>query len=288
MSGFLEALREQRWDDHRYYHHSRINQSLHLLSAISFVCAYVIVFKSPATAVLIAWLIGMTSRQAGHFFFEPRHYDEVNQATHDHKEEIKVGYNLQRKVVLMTIWALSPLALYVDPTLFGMFEPHTDTAGFVHNVALMWLTIGVGGLIFRTVHLFFLKDVQTGLVWATKIVTDPFHDIKLYYKAPLYLARGELIDPRHGQHHRRRGRRRGGYRAQATASDAGLLPSAKDGVVAKVHWSWSGLARPSIHRLAQVSMDGWILGTSPRMSSGVARSGLNQYRKGPTSPRALA
>ena len=35
----------------------------------------------------------------------------------------------------------------------------------------------------------------------TKIVTDPFHDIKLYYKAPLYLMRGELIDPmRHVEH----------------------------------------------------------------------------------------
>ncbi|SPJ17436.1 hypothetical protein SBBP2_3070002 [Burkholderiales bacterium] len=40
-----------------------------------------------------------------------------------------------------------------------------------------------------------LKDVQTGLVWATKILTDPFHDIKLYHKAPLALLRGELIDP---------------------------------------------------------------------------------------------
>ena len=29
----------------------------------------------------------------------------------------------------------------------------------------------------------------------TKILTDPFHDIKLYHKAPLYLLRGELIDP---------------------------------------------------------------------------------------------
>jgi hypothetical protein len=45
------------------------------------------------------------------------------------------------------------------------------------------------------VHLFFIKDVQTGLVWMTKIVTDPFHDIKLYYKSPLYMLRGELIDP---------------------------------------------------------------------------------------------
>ena len=29
----------------------------------------------------------------------------------------------------------------------------------------------------------------------TKILTDPFHDIMLYYKAPLYLLRGELMDP---------------------------------------------------------------------------------------------
>jgi hypothetical protein len=201
MKGFLEALQEQRWDDHRYYHHSRINQALHLLSAVSFVCAYALVFKNPVAAVLIAWLVGMTSRQIGHFFFEPRDYDEINQATHEHKEDIKVGYNLQRKVVLMSIWALSPLALYADPTLLGLFEPHADFAGFAHNTAVLWLMIGAGGLTFRTVHLFFLKDVQTGLVWATKIITDPFHDIKLYYKSPFYLMRGELIDPRHGQHH---------------------------------------------------------------------------------------
>ena len=201
MSRFLETLREQRWDDHRYYHHSRINQTLHLLSAASFVCAYVLVFKDPATAVLLAWMFGMTSRQIGHFFFEPRHYDEVNDATHQHKEEIKVGYNLRRKVVLMTIWAVSPLALYLDPTLLGIFEPHATAAGFTQHVALLWLAVGIGGLLFRTVHLFFLQDVQTGLAWMTKIVTDPFHDIKLYHKAPLHLMRGELIDPmRHVPH----------------------------------------------------------------------------------------
>ncbi len=32
------------------------------------------------------------------------------------------------------------------------------------------------------------------MVWATKILTDPFHDIKLYYRAPAYLLRGELIE----------------------------------------------------------------------------------------------
>ena len=194
MHGFLEALRVQRWDDHRYYHHSRINQALHLVSAISFLIAYVLVFFDPAVAALIGWLVAMTSRQAGHLFFEPRGYDEVNQATHEHKEEIKVGYNLNRKIVLLTIWALSPLTLYVDPTLFGIFEAHATQGEFVRHVAKLWLFLGLAGLLFRTVHLFFIRDVQTGLVWMTKILTDPFHDIKLYYKAPAYLLRGELID----------------------------------------------------------------------------------------------
>jgi hypothetical protein len=192
---FGEALREQRWDDHRFYHHSRINQSLHLVSAISFVVAYILVWTHPVAAVLLAWLFGMCTRQAGHFFFEPRDYDEVNKVTHEYKEDVKVGYNLARKVVLMSVWALAPLVLYVQPTLFGIFEAHTDISSFAHHVALVWIVIGVGAIALRSVHLFFIRDVQTGLVWATKIVTDPFHDIKLYWKAPLALMRGELIDP---------------------------------------------------------------------------------------------
>jgi len=194
IKNFREQLRIQRWDDHRYYHHSRINQSLHFVSAISFMVGYVMMFFDPLASALIGWLVSMTSRQAGHFFFEPRGYDHVNHATHEHKEEIKVGYNLQRKVVLMTIWALSPFLLYFDPTLLGMFAPHATAAEVVRHVAIVWLVIGLGGLIYRTVQLFFIKDVQTGLVWATKILTDPFHDIMLYYKAPLFLLRGELLD----------------------------------------------------------------------------------------------
>jgi hypothetical protein len=195
MDGFLAALRTQRWDDHRYYHHSRINQSLHFVSAISFLFAYVMIFKDPAISALAGWLVAMTTRQCGHFFFEPKDYDTVNQASHEYKEEIKVGYNLRRKVVLLTIWALSPLPLYFDPTFFGIFTPAAGKMDFIRHVAEIWLVIGVGGVLFRTVQLFFVKDVQTGLVWATKILTDPFHDIKLYHRAPLALMRGELIDP---------------------------------------------------------------------------------------------
>src|SRR5207248_9091042 len=100
-------LRTQRWDDHRFYHHSRIHQSLPFVTAPSFLFASAMLFIDPMLSALVGWLVSMTSRQAGHFFFEPRGYDHVNQATHEHKEEIKVGYNLQRKVVLMAIWALS-------------------------------------------------------------------------------------------------------------------------------------------------------------------------------------
>src|SRR5712672_3383623 len=163
IESFLEQLRVQRWDDHRYYHHSRINQSLHLVSAISFVIAYIMMFKNPAIAAVLGWVVSMTTRQAGHFFFEPKHYDEINQATHEHKEEIKVGYNLQRKVVLMAIWAVSPLLLWTDPTLFGLFTPATTAMDLARNVGKLWLIIGAGGLVFRTAHLFFVKSVLEGL-----------------------------------------------------------------------------------------------------------------------------
>jgi len=194
MNGFLQDLRSQRWDDHRYYHHSRINQALHLFSALSFLCTYVLVFTNPVAAALAGWLAAMMTRQIGHFFFEPKGYDEVNHATHEYKEEVKVGYNLQRKVVLMAIWAASPIVLYLNPTLFGIFPPPANWGDFVRELAQVWLFIAAGGLLFRTVQLFFIRDVQTGLVWLTKILTDPYHDIKLYHMAPLYLLRGELFE----------------------------------------------------------------------------------------------
>src|ERR1035437_3129159 len=120
----------------------------------------------------------MSTRQAGHFFFEPLGYDIANRATHEHKEIIKVGYNLRRKIVLLTVWIASPLLLLLDPSLFGLVAPATQLSDYVHHTGLLWLAVGVAGLLFRTVHLFFLRDVQSGLVWMTKILTDPFHDVR--------------------------------------------------------------------------------------------------------------
>lgn len=192
---FLEELKVQRWDDHRYYHQSRINQSLHLLSAMSFLGAYVLLFINPAMAAYLGWVIAMWSRQIGHFFFEPKGYDTVNHATHEHKESIKVGYNLRRKVVLLSIWAGIPTALYFSPTFFGVMPAYVGVSGYFDSLGMLWLVLASVALAFRTIHLFFIYNVQTGLVWFSKILTDPFHDIKIYHKSPFYLLKGELIDP---------------------------------------------------------------------------------------------
>jgi hypothetical protein len=193
MSRLTETLRTQRFDDYRYYHQSRINQTLHLVSALIFLLCYGLLFRDPALAGLVGWL-AMLTRQTGHFFFEPNGYDSVNKVNYEYKEAIKVGYNQHRKIVLLIVWGLAPLALFLIPTLFGLFAPPARRMDFVRHVGVVWLAIGIGGGLFRTIQLFLTKDVPTGLIWALKVLTDPFHNIALYYKSPLALLRGELID----------------------------------------------------------------------------------------------
>ena len=187
MQEFLRQLKIQRWDDHRFYHQSLVNQTLHLISALSFLVAYVLVFFDPAAAALVGWLISMATRQSGHFFFEPLGFDEVNNVTNEYKEAVKVGYNLQRKMVLIGIWVAVPLFLWIQPSFFGWYEADTSFAVLMRHTGEIWFALGAGALLFRTVHLFFIKDVMSGLVWMTKILTDPFHDSYLYHKAPLQL-----------------------------------------------------------------------------------------------------
>lgn len=197
MQDFWRTLKTQRWDDHRYYHQSRINQSLHLVSAISFLVAYALLWVDPAWAAIVGWCVSMTTRQAGHFFFEPRGFDHVNGVTDEYKEAVKVGYNLQRKVVLLSVWIGLPLLLWLQPSLFGLIEPAADAWGTLHDIGIAWLALGVAGLAFRVGQLWLRDGATQALAWLTKILTDPVHDIVLYHKAPLALLRGELLDPMH-------------------------------------------------------------------------------------------
>ncbi|MBB4377983.1 hypothetical protein [Bradyrhizobium sp. SBR1B] len=193
MSRLSNMLRRQRFDDYRFYHQSTVNQTLHLVSAVIFLGCYALLFKDAALAGIVGWL-AMLTRQTGHFFFEPNGYDTVNDVSNDYKEAVKVGYNQTRKIVLLLVWGSAPVALYAFPSLFGLFEPPATRLDFVRHVGTLWLAIGVSGGLARMLQLFAMRDVTTGLVWVFKVLTDPFHNIALYWNSPPKLLRGELID----------------------------------------------------------------------------------------------
>ncbi|MCB9876674.1 MAG: hypothetical protein H6835_03640 [Planctomycetes bacterium] len=192
---FYEALQTQRWDDHRFYHHSRLNQSLHFVSAISFLVAYVYLFVDPVVSAFLGWGVSMLTRQSGHFFFEPKGFDREAGVTHEYKEQIKVGYNLSRKYVLMAAWAATTLIPWATPTLFGIYPAYEGWYGYCHHVAVLWIATGVVAVLLRTTFLMVTVEPRHGLVWLTKILTDPFHDAKIYWKSPFKLLRGERLDP---------------------------------------------------------------------------------------------
>jgi hypothetical protein len=191
---FLDELREQRWDDHRYYHRSRVNQTFHLVSACCFLTTYVLLFFHSTVAAIFGWAIAMWPRQIGHFFFEPKGYDEVNGVSFEKKEEIKVGFNLKRKAILFGAWLSVPIALAVG-CLCGLIPTVRSLHGYLHQLGVLWLWLAAIGLLGRTLWLCATRNVQTGVVWFTKILTDPFHDVKIYHRAPLHMLRGEWLEP---------------------------------------------------------------------------------------------
>jgi hypothetical protein len=192
---FLDELREQRWDDHRYYHRSRVNQAFHLVSACCFLVTYVLLLFYPTSAAIFGWAVALWPRQIGHFVFEPKGYDTANGVTFERKEEIKVGFNLQRKAILFFVWLSVPVGLAASSFLLGLPSPVRGLPGYLHQLGVLWLALAAAGLLGRTLWLCATRNVQTGVVWFTKILTDPFHDLKMYYKAPLYLLRGEWFEP---------------------------------------------------------------------------------------------
>ncbi len=195
MGDFFKKIEVLQHDDHRYYHQCRINQTLHLVSAISFLVAYALLFIDPAAAGIVGWVVGMVTRQSGHIFFEPRGYDKINNATDEHKESIKVGYNMRRKAILISVWLSLPVLLYLNPSLFGLIKPAVGMSGWIHDVGILWLALGAGGLMFRTLHLFYLRGPAWGLAWACKILLDPFHNVAIYWRSPFALLRGQRYDP---------------------------------------------------------------------------------------------
>lgn len=190
-----EEIEQLRYDDHRLYHQSRINQTLHLISACMFLCTYVLIWFRPADAAILGWVGGMVVRQTGHYVFEPTGFDQVNNLTNARKEEIKVGFNVYRKTAFLLAWISVPLALYFSPTAFGMLPADDSFQAFWDRVGMVWLALGLGGFFLRVAYLLAFRSVRTGVAWFAKIITDPFHNVHGYWRSPLYLLRGQLIEP---------------------------------------------------------------------------------------------
>ena len=161
VKDFLDALRLQRWDDHRYYHHSRINQSLHFVSAAQLPRRLRHALHQPGH--------GRGHRLAGvdgHAPVRPlllraQGYDHVNQATPRAQggDQGRLQPAAQGRAD-RHLGAGAAARCSSIRTLLGVFEPAADRAALLEQVGLIWLFVGVGGLLFRTVHLFFIRDVQ--------------------------------------------------------------------------------------------------------------------------------
>lgn len=192
---FWQEIDVLRRDDHRLYHQSRINQSLHLLSACVFLVVYALIWFEPAEASILGWLGAMWTRQTGHFVFEPSGHDDIHGLSNRQKEAIKVGFNVYRKIALLAVWALVPLVLWLDSTVFGLMSAASTTDDYVQRIGWAWLYLAGAGLVARTVWLIASGRRQTGLAWLTKILTDPIHNVREYWDAPLYLLRGQLYEP---------------------------------------------------------------------------------------------
>ncbi len=190
----IEEVRIQRWDDHRFYHQSYINQALHLFSACCFIGSYVLLPLNAVVAGYLGGLVALWSRQIGHFFFEKTDYDTINDISFEGKEAIKVGFNLQRKIILFAVWIIGPVLLAI-PSVNAGLSTLTGSASYVDNMAYVWIASGLSGFLARTLYLVIFRSPMTGLAWFSKIITDPFHDIYMYHAAPLHLWRGERFDP---------------------------------------------------------------------------------------------
>lgn len=191
---FWKELHQQRWDDLRFYHQSYMNQALHLLSAIGFLITYALIFIDFTTAVFFGWFVAMAPRQIGHFVFEPHDYDTINDITDEKKESIKVGFNLHKKVWLISIWLIATAIAYFSPTLLGLSAAYTNQAELLDHLAWAWAFVSVVGFLFRGIQLMFTHSMLVGFVWMFKIITEPVHNLPVYYKAPYHLLKGDRID----------------------------------------------------------------------------------------------
>ncbi len=106
-----------------------------------------------------------------------------------------MGYNMRRKVIIVGVWLALPAVLVATPTFFGLLTSEPGFSGFVNSTGLLWLALGVVGVLARMLYLLIGRGPFCAFAWGAKILTDPFHNIGIYWRSPLALLRGERFDP---------------------------------------------------------------------------------------------
>jgi hypothetical protein len=102
---------------------------------VIFLLCYVLLFTDPPLTGLVGWL-AMPARQSGHFLFEPNGCDALTNPSNDYEEAIEVGYDQARKIVLLAVCGLAPVALAMFPTLLGLFAAPVTWTEFIAMSAL--------------------------------------------------------------------------------------------------------------------------------------------------------
>jgi len=155
----------------------------------AFLCAYVMAFSDPAMAALIGWLIAMTTRQVGHS--SSSRAATIRSTMHRRLQGRDQG-RIQHP-------SASSCCSLSGPPRFSFWFSIQRCSGssspcryaeFIRHVGEVWLVVGLAGIAFARSSCSSSRIFdRTGVV--TKIATDPFHDIKLYHRAPLHLLAGK-------------------------------------------------------------------------------------------------
>lgn len=182
-SVYTEVMRRKA-DDHHASHNDVVNQVLHLVSSSVFIGCYALIFTH-MTLAMWCGLGALFLRQFGHAVLEPPCHDQ---------EATLLGFNTRKKTLIVLGYVLV-LAWHLVQAGAWTWSALTPLMAVVAYQWWLWTLLVVGG---RVVYLTWVYNLRTALIWAIKLLTDPFTDIGAYLASPAGVYRAVLAQTRQG------------------------------------------------------------------------------------------
>lgn len=169
VSTFHAEIMRRKHDDHVASHSHPTNQLLHLVSSSSFIVAYVLIFSDFAAAMWLG-LAALFLRQIGHALVEPPCHD---------KEQLLLGFDTRSKSIILGAYLLIPLVHMAASNSLA-----TDALlAMIPAIAKEWFGLTSLVILGRVAVLIRKHGMYNAMVWFVKLITDPFTDIKAYYRS---------------------------------------------------------------------------------------------------------